>query len=50
VGQQLSLPMMGLPIAFPNGNVPNPQPHTSAEFGAFVVLSGPALSAPAGVN
>jgi hypothetical protein len=51
VGQQLSIPMTGLPIAFPNGNVPNPQPHTSAEFGAFVVLSGASLSAPAaGVN
>jgi hypothetical protein len=50
VGQQLSIPMMGLPIAFPNGNVPNPQPHTSPEFGAFVVLSGPSLSAPAAAD
>jgi hypothetical protein len=44
VGQQLSLPMTGVRIAYPNGNVPNPQPHTSAEFGAFVLRSGPELS------
>jgi len=39
-GQQVSIPMTGLSIEFPNGNTPNPQPHTGADFGVFVVLSG----------
>jgi hypothetical protein len=44
VGQHVVLPMSGLEVAVPMGTVPNPQPHTSAQFGVFVVLSGAAAN------
>jgi hypothetical protein len=46
VGQRVVIPMTGLKVALPNGIVPNPQPHTCPQFGAFVVLSGSALNTP----
>jgi hypothetical protein len=45
VGQSVPVPMTGLTVAFPNGTVPNPQPHTPPEFGVFIVRSGNNLDA-----
>lgn len=44
MGQQLAIPTTGVTIEFPNGNAPNPQPHTSSEFGVYVLLSGQSLN------
>jgi hypothetical protein len=43
-GDPVAIPMTGLQVALPNGVVPNPQPHTAPQFGAFVLLSGGAMN------
>jgi hypothetical protein len=43
-GDPVSIPMLGLVVALPNGIVPNPQPHTAPQFGAFILLSGAAMN------
>jgi hypothetical protein len=51
-GDPVTIPMTGLQVAVPNGVVPNPQPHTAPQFGAFVLLSGAAMNVyqPEGVS
>lgn len=38
-GTDVSIPMKGLIVATPKGDVPTPPTHTAPEFGAFVVVS-----------
>jgi hypothetical protein len=37
-GTPIVIPMTGLTIAAPNGNVPSPPIHTAPQFGTFVLL------------
>ncbi|MGA2713504.1 MAG: right-handed parallel beta-helix repeat-containing protein [Bryobacteraceae bacterium] len=37
-GSLIRIPMSGLQVAAPHGNVPNPAHHTAPQFGAFVLL------------
>ncbi len=43
-GSPVSIPMSGLQVAQPVGSVPYPPSHTAPQFGAFVLLSGSALT------
>jgi hypothetical protein len=43
-GSPVTIPMSGLQVAQPVGSVPYPPSHTAPQFGAFVLLSGTALT------
>jgi hypothetical protein len=43
-GSPVSVPMTGLTLTQPFGSVPYPPSHTAPQFGAFVLLSGTALT------
>jgi hypothetical protein len=43
-GSPVTIPMTGLTVVQPFGSVPYPASHTAPQFGAFVLLSGQALS------